>query len=91
MNNDPVHEGLIEIGRRYLEHAPNDFPPPAEGLVGWNGNGVDVCAECAGRIMARGCDMKKIADIPVWEPNTVLCDLCPVEPKKVTTRKPPPR
>ncbi len=65
---------LIETGRRWLEHAP-PATQSANGLVGWRG-GVDVCADCASRIIGRGCDLSMLASKPVWQPGEITCDLC---------------
>jgi len=66
----------IDLGRRFLEHAPTDPGPTNPDIAGWNGKGVNVCAVCAGRILARGCDLRTIADLPVWSPNVIDCDIC---------------
>jgi hypothetical protein len=67
-------QSLIETGRRWVEHAPPAVQS-AEGLVGFRGV-LFVCVKCSSRICGRGCDLKKLADIPVWEPETIVCDLC---------------
>lgn len=65
---------LIEIGNRFLEHAPPSSSG-ADGLSGWKG-GIVVCCDCASRILARGCALSMLADEPVWSPDVVKCDLC---------------
>ncbi len=65
---------LIQIGKQWLEGSP----PPTESapdLRGFSG-GIKVCSSCASRIMGRGCDLKLLANKPVWEPETLSCDLC---------------
>jgi hypothetical protein len=66
----------LALAKRFIEHAPADPGPMADGIVGWNGRGVNVCCKCAGRIMARGCDFKAIATTPVWAPEKIICELC---------------
>ena len=66
---------LIELGKRWLEHAPPPATSHAPGLVGFRGK-LSVCVVCTGRILGRGCRLKTLADEAVWEPDTVSCDLC---------------
>lgn len=68
-------ENLIWIGRQFLEHAPPARQPAVAGLVGYKGE-LEVCVRCADRILGRGCNLRMLADVPVWEPDTVACDLC---------------
>ena len=76
-----MREDLIEIGRRFLEHAPSITGPTNPDLAGWNGRGVDICASCAGRILARGCDLRLIADTAVWKPTEINCSFCHEPPR----------
>lgn len=69
---------LVELGRRWLEHAPaaSDGPP---GLLGHIGPAGFICANCAGRIAARGCDLGRLAPLPLYLVDTARrpkCALC---------------
>jgi len=50
-----------------LADSPKSAPPGPADLVGWRSGpeSVYVCSECAGRIMARNCNLPSPA-IPVW-------------------------
>lgn len=77
---DDDKEQLIEIGRQWLEHAP-EGKPGAPGLAGFHGAVGFVCSKCAGRIIARGCHLARLASAPVWDdrpdvPLYVKCALC---------------
>lgn len=76
--------------RRFLEHAP-PCPTIAEGLRGWRveiaseihpsaTRQIFVCADCAGRIMARGCSIGSAS--PVWTMGDGECEVHKVEPPK---------
>lgn len=71
---------IIALAQRFLEHAPPATPAKATDLLGWAGAyRVFICEQCAGRIIARGCDMKRIASVPVWKganPPPPPCDIC---------------
>ena len=69
-------ETNLEIAKRFMEHGPKDIGPSNPDLVGWTGKGVDICSECAGRILGRGCDLSRVASVPVWKPSTIKCELC---------------
>ena len=73
--SDTERRELIELGRRWLEHAPPAEANKAMGLVGFTGK-IAVCNTCAGRILGRGCDLNMLADSPVWKPEQLTCDLC---------------
>lgn len=65
--------------RTAIEHAPRDPGKLAPNLRGWfTPDGYYVCATCAGRIMARGCQLPRGSN-PVWkdrpEPYGV-CECC---------------
>jgi hypothetical protein len=65
----------IEILHRFIEHAPAEPPtPPVADLSGWTGPDATVCSHCAGRILARGCDLKSYCPTPVWDKD-IVCDL----------------
>ena len=75
-------EKLIELGRQWIEHSPPADRKNPE-LLGWSGELDFVCADCASRIFGRGCDMKRLADHPVWKSYYMRalpkCDLCEVD------------
>ncbi len=70
---------LIELGRHWLEHAP-DVGMRLGDLAGWTGNVGFVCQRCASRIMGRGCNLRMLADTPVWGQTALKCDLCEAKP-----------
>ncbi len=69
-------EEAINTGREWLEQSPPFDgvyvgPDFMSGVVGC------VCRGCCRRIAARGCDLKRIASVPIWEAAmTDVCDLC---------------
>lgn len=71
----------VNLGKRFLEHAPRTTGKPASGLLGWHCTDTFVCVECTGRIMARGCDLDAVVpnanaawdELPKWVKG---CDLC---------------
>jgi len=67
---------LIATGRRYLDGAPSVAYSDNPKLAGWYGKGINVCADCAERILQRGCDLMSIVHMPIWKPETLRCDLC---------------
>jgi hypothetical protein len=71
MNKDE----LIKLGKQWLKHSPPATKPQNEDLIGFSGN-INVCQECSGRILNRGCNLKQLADTPIWKPATFTCDLC---------------
>ena len=73
-SDDMTKAELIEIGREWLEHSPPATPGP-DDLAGWT-DPLDICAPCASRIVARGCDLRMLAARPVWVPDERRCDLC---------------
>lgn len=66
----------IKIGQEWIENAPS----PDGAIVGpaaMNGPAGCVCRACCRRIIARGCNLKLIASIPLWETSpTYICNLC---------------
>ncbi|MGE3171790.1 MAG: hypothetical protein AB7O97_04140 [Planctomycetota bacterium] len=63
---------------RALEGAPAQPPsPPPATLAGWRRDGVEVCASCAGRILARlfGCGILR-GWSAVSAPDAVRCCGC---------------
>lgn len=70
----PEKEAAIKMGREWLEHAPEAGVTNPE-LAGWGGI-IKVCSGCASRILGRGCDLKSLATVPVWKPESITCDLC---------------
>ena len=64
--------------RDAAEHAPRDPGPMAPDLRGWwTPAGWYVCARCAGRIMARGCQLPRGAK-PVWRSKPEPYGTCSV-------------
>lgn len=56
----------MELLVRFIEHAPRDPGPLAGNIRGWwLPPGEYVCAHCAGRIMARGCQLPRGSE-PAW-------------------------
>ena len=75
-----TRDELIAMGKEWLEHAP-PAGSIAPGLRSWSGEGLIVCAECASRILGRGCNLRELAPAPVWADDVRLlsgphCDLC---------------
>lgn len=67
---------LILIGRGWLHGAPPS-QPGAPDLLGFTGPVGFVCADCSGRIIGRGCQLRMLADAPLWKPSTApSCALC---------------
>jgi hypothetical protein len=66
---------LIETGRQWIEYAP----PPADrctpNLEGFR-DPIQVCKNCASRIIGRGCNLRMLASEPVWVPDRVQCQIC---------------
>ena len=61
--------------REWLEHSPpaaavSAFPPDLSGFMA---DGIEICAECSGRLMARGCRLGDKVE-PIWE-RPVVCEL----------------
>lgn len=58
-------------------------------LMGWRGpDNIFICAHCAGRILARGCNLQMIASVPQYFPKGVdtvaapvhqPCDFCSIQ------------
>lgn len=62
--------------RRFIEHAPSNPGPLAADLRGWwTPEGNYVCNRCAGRIMARGCQLPRGSE-PVWDTPPVMTGVC---------------
>lgn len=77
-------EQLIEIGRDWLEFAPPTASKHSPGLSGFQGR-INVCVDCGGRILGRGCDLRMLADRAVWETESIKCDLCyQMFPKRIS-------
>lgn len=85
----------IKLGQEWLAHAP-----PFDGIYYgpdlMSGLAGRVCRGCCRRIVARGCDLKRIANVPIWEATmNDVCDLCgfPVmqqeepEPERMTVTR----
>ena len=66
----------IKLGREWLENSPPFDgvyvgPDFMSGVIGC------ACRVCCRRIAARGCDLKRIANVPIWEATmNNVCDLC---------------
>ena len=66
----------IQLGQEWLANSP-----PFDGVyVGPDfmfGIAGCVCRGCCRRIVGRGCDLKRIANVPIWEATANdVCDLC---------------
>jgi hypothetical protein len=84
----------IQLGQEWLANSP-----PFDGVyVGpdfMSGVAGCVCRGCCRRIVGRGCDLKRIANVPIWEATANdVCDLCgfPVlqqeqEPERITVTR----
>lgn len=68
---------LIAVGREWLEYSP-PAGPVAPDLIGMRGPVGFVCSICASRILKRGCDLKQLANVPVWSGGVEqwTCALC---------------
>ena len=65
---------IVETLRRFLDGSPQDPGNIAPGLVGWQlATDIYVCARCAGRIMARGCQLPPNST-PVWHNGPIILD-----------------
>jgi len=84
MNTSGTKMDYVRTGRQWVEHAPPATMGP-EGLSGWKGN-ISVCVSCASRIVGRGCDLKMLADTPVWDDIAFRCDLCGTDREEGATR-----
>jgi len=66
----------ISTMKSWLEHSPaKPTSKPPEGLTGWKGDGIEICADCAGRMSSRGVAWDSYAKTPVWD-RPVKCDTC---------------
>lgn len=66
----------INLGREWLENAP-PFDGVSVGPDFMSGAAGCVCRGCCRRIVARGCDLRRIANVPIWEATVNdACDLC---------------
>ena len=66
----------IKLGQEWLEHAP-PFDGTIVGPDAMTGTAGCVCRRCARRIIARGCDIKRIASTPLWDASpTDVCNIC---------------
>ena len=61
-----MKDQLITLGRQWLEHAPA-AKPSAQDLLGFCDPLEFVCCDCSGRILGRGCNLRQIARIPIWQ------------------------
>lgn len=73
----PENSATLAYLTTAIEHAPASPGPLADNIRGWwTADGWCVCAICAGRIMARGCQLPRGRE-PVWadkpEPFGVCC------------------
>lgn len=74
----------IETLRRFIEHAPASAATHPNLVGWWTPDNVYVCASCAGRIMARGCNLPQHST-PVWkDQNRVPGDCCCCDTKGVS-------
>ena len=79
----------IRMGREWLVHSPPfDRNAIYYGCVGMTGAAGFVCRECCIRITGRGCNLKTIANVPIWEPGNYVCSLCEPEIGAKLTKKP---
>lgn len=68
--------------RSAIQYAPRVCHPVQTGLLGWRvGDGLHVCARCAGRIMARGLGHLFQTGEAVWSDGespspSASCSLC---------------
>ena len=65
----------IQLGQEWISNAPPTSgiyygPTFFSGIVGL------ACNKCCHRIMARGCNLKRIANVPIWDASEGKCDLC---------------
>jgi len=66
----------IQLGQEWLENSP-PFDGVYAGPDFMSGVAGCVCRKCCRRILARGCDLKRIANVPMWEATAdQVCDLC---------------
>jgi hypothetical protein len=69
---------MIPNLRGILEGAPpaSAIKPSVAGLLGFAYQGIDICATCAGRIMARGVSLPHAE--PLWDDEymNLTCSLC---------------
>jgi len=87
-------EEAIKTVREWLEHSP-PFDGVYYGPDFMSGAVGCVCSGCCRRIVGRGCDLKRIANVPIWEATVNdMCDLCgfPVlqqeqEPERMTVTR----
>lgn len=70
----------VETLREWLKYSPSarDVPAGATDLKGFVADGIEICSECCGRLMARGCRLGDKME-PVYD-RTVTCELCGEEP-----------
>ena len=68
-----TRDEIIQRLKEFLKYAPQKTAPSQ--VKGWDVDGVLVCANCAGRIMDRGCNLGHGA-LPIWD-GPVDCDICP--------------
>lgn len=75
-----VNETAADVVQRlkeFLEHSPKSPGTLAPTLHGWltHPDQLFVCAVCAGRIMARGCQLPRGSE-PVWTDQNVKGKCC---------------
>ena len=67
----------IRMGREWLDHSPPfDRNAIYYGPSGMTGAAGFVCRECCLRITGRGCNLKAIASMPLWDATGRTCSLC---------------
>ena len=84
----------IKLGQEWLTNSP-PFDDVYVGPDLMSGVAGRVCRGCCRRIVARGCDLRRIANVPIWEATLDdICDLCgfPVmqqeqEPERMTVTR----
>lgn len=61
--------------QRAIEHAPKRPGQLSGTLEGWTVDGLYLCAFCAGRIIARGCNLPRSVE-PIWVCDDVKHEAC---------------
>ena len=73
--NDMTVSELINMGRDWLEHAPEAPKNSDPNLLGFTGRVGFVCRDCMFRMSGRGCNTNALATEPVYKP-TILKTFC---------------
>jgi hypothetical protein len=74
-HTNPTYTATVAQLRIAIEHAPASPGPIAADLLGWwTADGVYICSTCAGRIIARGCQLPRGVEA-VWagQPYGTCC------------------